>query len=56
VSGVPVGDWEFLCIDPRPQLFEVNFRLPEEIAPGRHELRVRIGKRQLPPVMLEVTS
>ena len=56
VDGVPVGDREFLCIDPRPQIFEVNFRLPEEIGPGRHELQVRIGHRQLPAVMLEVTS
>jgi len=56
VGGVPVGDREFLCIDPRPQIFEVNFRLPEEIGPGRHELQVRIGRRQLAPVMLEVTS
>ncbi len=56
VGGLPVGDLEFLCTDPRPQRFEVNFRLPEEIAPGRHELQVRVGRRQLAPVMLEVTS
>ena len=56
VGGLPVGDLEFLCIDPRPQRFEVNFRLPEEIGPGRHELQVRIGRRKLAPVMLEVTS
>ena len=56
VGGIPVGDREFLCTDPKPQRFEVNFRLPEEIAPGRHELQVRIGRRLLPPVMLEVTS
>ena len=40
----------------KPQRFEVNFRLPEEIGPGRHELQVRIGRRKLAPVMLEVTS
>lgn len=56
VDGIPVGDLEFLCTDPRPQRFEVNFRLPDEIAPGRHELQVRIGRRKLAPVMLEVTS
>lgn len=56
VSGYPVGDREFFCIDPRPQRFEVNFRLPEEIAPGSHVLEVRIGRRKLAPVMLEVTS
>jgi ubiquinone/menaquinone biosynthesis C-methylase UbiE len=56
VGGVPVGDREFLCTDPKPQRFEVNFRLPEEIGPGRHELLVSIGRRKLAPVMLEVTS
>jgi SAM-dependent methyltransferase len=56
VGGFPVGDREFLCTDPKPQRFEVNFRLPEEIGPGRHELQVRIGRRQLAPVSLEVTA
>lgn len=56
VGGVPVGDREFLCTDPKPQRFEVNFRLPEDIGPGRHELLVSIGRRKLAPVMLEVTS
>jgi len=56
VSGIPVGDREFLCTHPKPQRYEVDFRLPEEIKPGRHQLQVRIGRRQLPPVMLEVTS
>jgi len=56
VAGLPVGDLEFLCTDPRPQRFEVNFRLPEEILPGRHQLRVRIGRRHLAPVTLEVTA
>jgi hypothetical protein len=56
VGGVPVEDREFLCTDPRPQQFEVNFRLPEEIGPGSHELQVTIGRRKLAPVMHEVTS
>jgi SAM-dependent methyltransferase len=56
VGGLPVGDLEFLCTDPRPQRFEVNFRLPEEIGPGPHELQVRLGRRRLAPVMLEVTA
>jgi hypothetical protein len=56
VDGIPVGDREFLCTDPKPQRFEVNFRLPEEIAPGRHELQVQIGRRKLAPVTLEVTA
>ena len=56
VGSLPVRDLEFLCIDPRQQRFDVNFRLPEEIEPGQHELQVRMGRRKLAPVMLEVTS
>jgi len=56
VGGFPVADMEFFCIDPRPQRFEVNFHLPEQIAPGRHQLEVSIGRRKLAPVTLEVTT
>jgi ubiquinone/menaquinone biosynthesis C-methylase UbiE len=56
IDGLPVGDLEFLCTDPRPQRFEVNFRLPEDIAPGRHKLHVNIGRRKLAPVVLEVVA
>jgi ubiquinone/menaquinone biosynthesis C-methylase UbiE len=54
VSGQPVEDLEFFCTDPRPQRFEVNFRLPEAIGTGEHPLQVRIGKRKLAPVMLQI--
>ena len=56
VGGHPVGDIEVFCIDPRPQRFEVNFRLPEEVGPGAHKLELRIGRRKLMPVPLEVTA
>jgi hypothetical protein len=56
VSGHPAGDLEFFCTDPRPQRFEVNFRLPEEITPGSHSLEIRIGRRKLAPVKLEVVA
>jgi ubiquinone/menaquinone biosynthesis C-methylase UbiE len=56
VGGHPVGDLEFFCTDPRPQQFEVNFRLPEEVSPGVHKLELRIGQRKLAPVTLEVTA
>ena len=56
VGGFPVVDLEFFCTDPRPQRFEVNFRLPEQIGPGQHSLEVRIGRRRLAPVMIEVAG
>lgn len=54
IDGYPVRDLEFFCTDPRPQRFEVNFLLPEEIGPGPHQLTVRIGRRKLAPVTIEV--
>jgi hypothetical protein len=56
VDGHPVSDLEFFCIDPRPQRFEVNFKLPEEIGPGAHQLELRIGRRKLAPITLDVTT
>jgi ubiquinone/menaquinone biosynthesis C-methylase UbiE len=56
IGGVPVYDFEYLCTDPRPQRFEVNFRLPEEVGPGVHPLVVKIGRRTLPPVSIEVVG
>jgi SAM-dependent methyltransferase len=56
VGGLPVWNLEYFCIDPRPQRFEVNFQLPETIGPGLHDLEIRIGRRKLAPVPLEVTA
>jgi len=56
IGGLPVGDLEFLCLDPRPQRFEISFRVPEEIAPGPHDLQVRVGRRKLAPVSLEIVA
>jgi len=56
IDGLPVEDLGFFCVDPRPQRFEVNFRLPEQIGPGEHSLEVRIGHRKFPPVMLDVVA
>jgi len=56
VDGHPVSDLEFFCIDPRPQKFEVNLRLPEEIGIGPHQLELRIGRRKLAPISIEVVA
>ncbi len=54
VDGHAVSDQEFFCVEPRSQLFEVNFHLPEEIGPGQHTMLVKIGRRKLAPVKIEV--
>src|SRR5258706_13564434 len=54
IDGTRVDDVEYFCIDPRPQRFEFNFRLPEEVGPGPHRLELRMGRRKLAPVELSV--
>jgi ubiquinone/menaquinone biosynthesis C-methylase UbiE len=49
-----VEDIEKICTDPRPQRYQVNFRLPEDVGPGLHHIHLNIGRRQLPPVPVEV--
>jgi len=56
VDGLRVSDLEYFCTDPRPQRFEMNCRLPEEIAPGTRYLELQIGRRKMPPVAIEVTA
>jgi ubiquinone/menaquinone biosynthesis C-methylase UbiE len=56
VNGRPVVNLEYFCVDPRPQVFEVNFRLPEDLPPGGYPLEVRIGRRKLAPVSLQVVA
>jgi ubiquinone/menaquinone biosynthesis C-methylase UbiE len=56
VDGHPVSDIEFFCVDPRPQKFEVNLRLPDEIGIGPHQLELRIGRRKLAPISIEVVA
>lgn len=54
VDGKPVLDLESFCTDPGPQKFEVNFKLPEEITAGEHDLVLQLGRRKLAPVRIEV--
>jgi ubiquinone/menaquinone biosynthesis C-methylase UbiE len=56
VDGIPVLDIDFFCTDPLPPRFEVNFRLPEEIGPGGHALEMRLGKRIVAPIGIEVVA
>jgi ubiquinone/menaquinone biosynthesis C-methylase UbiE len=56
VDGHPVSDLEFFCVDPRPQKFEVNLRLPEQIGVGPHQLELRMGRRKLAPISIDVVA
>ncbi|MFN0103749.1 MAG: class I SAM-dependent methyltransferase [Bryobacteraceae bacterium] len=56
VDGHPVLDLDSFCTDPLPPRFEVNFKLPDEITPGAHSLEMRLGKRVVAPISIEVVA
>lgn len=56
IDGLPVEDLEFFCTDPLPPRFEVNFRLPEGIGMGSHVLDLKLGRRSMGAVNLDVVA
>jgi hypothetical protein len=54
VDGFDAVEIESFCADPIMQRYEFNFRLPERIGPGPHEVHVSLGKRTFPPLAIEV--
>ncbi|HTX35373.1 MAG TPA: class I SAM-dependent methyltransferase [Bryobacteraceae bacterium] len=54
VGGLEAAEVDSFCTDPLLDRYEFNFRLPEAIAAGRHELRIQLGKRVFAPVAIEV--
>jgi len=54
VDGKPVRETDSFCADPTTLRYEFNFELPEGIGKGTHQLRIRMGKREFPPLSIEV--
>ena len=51
----PLQRLEITCIDRRAPRYEFDLRLPERMPAGRHALQIRVGRRQLPPIEVEVS-
>jgi SAM-dependent methyltransferase len=54
IEGLEVREIESFCADPISQRYEFNFRLPERIDAGPHEVLVSLGKRKFAPLGIEV--
>jgi hypothetical protein len=54
VDGRPVEDLEWFLADASAGRFEINFRLPADLAHGAHRIDLRQGARSFPPVAIEV--
>jgi SAM-dependent methyltransferase len=56
LGGCRLALLEHFCTDPRLPKYELNFQVPPEAPRGRQQLELRLGRRRLPPVELEVGS
>jgi SAM-dependent methyltransferase len=54
VDGMAVRETDSFCTDPILRRYEFNFRMPEGVGPGGHILRIAMGKRDFPPMAIEV--
>ena len=54
IDGQPVHKVDILCTDPVTSRYEINLKLPDDLAPGSYQLGLSLGKRVLEPVLIEV--
>ncbi len=56
VDGLPATGIETFRTDPLTERWEVNFHVPDEVAPGGHVLEIRLGRRLLARMGIEVVG
>ena len=56
VGGMPVRELDYICTDRRAGRFEISAEMPPGITPGKHALELRVGRRKVPAVEIEVIS
>jgi len=56
IDGKPVTDLDIFCADPLPPRYEINFRIPAGLSPGSRRLTMRLGRRLLPAMDLELAE
>jgi ubiquinone/menaquinone biosynthesis C-methylase UbiE len=54
IDGLDALEIESFCADPITQRYEFNFRLPEPVGAGPHQVLVSLGKRKFAPLEIEV--
>jgi hypothetical protein len=54
VDGYDAVGIDSFCADPVTLRYEFNFKLPDRIGVGAHEVSVRLGKRNFAPLSIEV--
>ena len=54
MNGQPLQRLEFVCVEPRTPRYEINLRLPQDLAAGRYSLEAKIGRRRLLPAEVDI--
>lgn len=56
IDGVGLEDVELFCVDPLPERYMLNAKVPAAVAPGPHQLHIRIGQRGFATVPIEIAE
>lgn len=56
IDDCPIRGIDAFCIDPLPRLFELNLTVPDELAPGPHNLYLTLGSRKIGPLGIQVSE
>lgn len=56
IAGRTISGFDIFCADPLPPRYEINFQVPPDLSPGQHTLFMRLRKRLLQSVTLEITA
>jgi SAM-dependent methyltransferase len=54
INGLPALEIDSFCADPLTQRYEFNFKLPESVRAGAHDVIVELGRRKFAPLPIEV--
>lgn len=55
IDSAPVTGIEMFRVDPLPRRYELNLAVPETVSAGAHNIFIRLGERQLPPIGIELS-
>lgn len=50
----PITEIEMFRVDPLPRRYELNLVVPASVPAGPHNIMIRLGARQLPPIGIEL--
>jgi len=56
IDGMPAWGYENRCVDGMLRRYEIRFQMPDGVASGTHAMVVTLGRRDLPPMEIQVTS